>query len=124
MTISGPASPLSRLQGPAAPADSSASAPALGPAAEQHEKLVHGAREFEAMLLAHWWNTMEQSDPMAQDGQDPAFQTLQSTSLQAMTMAMARGGGIGLAKMLVQSLEAKPATQQTQGLARLSDSKP
>lgn len=36
---------------------------------------------------------------------DPTYSAINATGMQAVTMAMARSGGIGIARMLVQALE-------------------
>lgn len=84
------------------------SRPQLGPAAEQQYKIKANAEAFEAILLQHWWASMAQSE-LGGEEQDPALATFQSCGMQAVSLAIAHGGGIGIARLLEQALEKKPA---------------
>jgi len=71
----------------------------------QAVKLRKAAREFEAMLLSSWWKSMKESGlPGGEDDSDPGKDTLDQLGMQAMSAAVAKGGGIGIAAMLVKSL--------------------
>lgn len=85
--------------------------PPLGPAAEQQDKLRKNAQAFEAMMLEHWWSAMEKSG-LASNEQDPVMSSYQSCGLEAMSLAVAQGGGIGLAHILEKALEAKIAPDE------------
>ncbi|HZT73430.1 MAG TPA: hypothetical protein VE996_07260 [Terriglobales bacterium] len=84
------------------------SRPQLGPAAEQQYKIKANAEAFEAILLQHWWASMAQSE-LGGEEQDPALATFQSCGMQAVSLAVAHGGGIGIARLLEQALEKRPA---------------
>lgn len=84
------------------------SRPQLGPAAEQQYKIKANAEAFEAILLQHWWASMAQSE-LGGEEQDPALATFQSCGMQAVSLAVAHDGGIGIARLLEQALENKPA---------------
>lgn len=89
--------------------------PPLGPAAEQQDQLRHAAEQFEAMLLARWWQQMRHSGFGPSEGEDPTYSAINATGLEAVTMAMARAGGIGLAKMLVQALDPEIKAEAANG---------
>lgn len=76
----------------------------LGPLAEKQLQLRHAAEQFEAMLLARWWRQMRNSGLGSDCGGDPTYTAINATGMEAVTMAMARAGGIGLAKMMEAAL--------------------
>lgn len=92
-----------------------AAGPRLGVAAEKQDQLQHAAEQFEAMLLARWWQQMRYSGFGPGEGEDPTYSAINATGLEAVTMAMARAGGIGLAKMLVQALEPEIKAEASNG---------
>jgi Rod binding domain-containing protein len=76
--------------------------------AAQHDKLVKAAQEFEASLL------QEMLKPMQKDGltdkdedspEDAGRDTLSSYGTEAMAGAIARGGGLGIARHVVAQVE-------------------
>lgn len=74
----------------------------------QARKLRKSAQEFEALLISSWWREMQQSslDPEDSDSVLGAgADTLQGLGMNAMATAVAQGGGLGIARMLVHSLE-------------------
>lgn len=77
-------------------------------------KLRHAAEEFESMLVSSWWQEMYNSfkDSSDQDS-DPGADTLQTMGIQSTTTAIAKSGGLGIARMMFHQLQ--PA---------LADSKP
>lgn len=85
--------------------------PALGPAAEQQDKLRKNAQAFEAMMLEHWWSAMEKSS-LGSNDRDPILDSYQSCGVEAMSLAVAQGGGIGLAHILEKALAAKIASAE------------
>lgn len=69
------------------------------------KKLRKAATEFESMLLSSWWSAMKQSGlPGGEDDSDPGKDTLDQMGMQAMSAAVAKGGGLGIAKMLIHAL--------------------
>jgi Rod binding domain-containing protein len=79
--------------------------PTAQPDSPQARKLRMAATEFESMLLSSWWSAMKQSGlPGGEDASDPGKETLDQMGMQAMSAAVANGGGIGIAKMLVHVL--------------------
>jgi Rod binding domain-containing protein len=57
------------------------------------------------MLLASWWKSMKESGlPGGEEDSDPGKETLDELGIQAMSAAVAQGGGIGIGALLVRSL--------------------
>ncbi|MGH9467400.1 MAG: hypothetical protein ACRD1Y_08590 [Terriglobales bacterium] len=76
-------------------------------AAAQREKLDKSAREFAGILIDTMWSEF-QKDPLApQPGEfsDPGAQSMKGLGLQAMSMALAQHGGLGLAKLIEHQLD-------------------
>jgi Rod binding domain-containing protein len=80
-------------------------------AAGQLRKLKKAATQFEAMLLEKWWSSMKQSGLGQDDDGDPGKGTLDTMGMQAMSTAIASAGGIGIAAMLVRSLQGEIASE-------------
>ncbi len=77
-------------------------------------KLRKAAGEFEAILLEKWWSSMKKGG-LSGDEQDsdPGKDTLEEMGLQAMCAAVEKGGGIGIAAMLVRSLLSNARKEST-----------
>jgi len=86
-------------------------------ATPQRRKLLSAAQDFEAMLLAAWWEQMQNSFlTSADEEREAGAATLGWMGLQAMATAVAKAGGLGIADVLVKGLEPmldpnKPAAQ-------------
>ncbi|MGA8220399.1 MAG: hypothetical protein WB780_02010 [Candidatus Acidiferrales bacterium] len=86
-------------------ARSTATPSSAQPDSPMAKKLRKAATEFESMLLSSWWGAMKQSGlPGGEDDSDPGKDTLDQMGMQAMSAAVAKGGGLGIAKMLVHAL--------------------
>ena len=72
-------------------------------------KLRKAAAEFESMLLTKWWTSMKESALSSDDATDPAKDTLDQMSIQALCSGVAQAGGFGIAAMLVRSLLSNPS---------------
>lgn len=70
-------------------------------------KVKKAATQFEAMLLAKWWSAMKESGLGSDDETDPGHDTLDEMGIQAISTAVASGGGLGIGAMLVRSLLSK-----------------
>jgi len=80
------------------------------------QKLKKAAGEFEAMLLQHWWSAMKDSGISSGDDEfDAGHDTLDQMGMQAMSTAVAQGGGFGLAGMMVKGLLSNTGTQAAGG---------
>lgn len=83
------------------------------------QKLRRAARDFESILLAKWWEGMQQGFVGSSEGeQTPGAANLKGLAAQAMCQAVAAAGGLGLAELMVHQLapalglkEAGPAHQ-------------
>jgi Rod binding domain-containing protein len=72
-----------------------------------NSKIEKGAREFEAMLLATWMQQAEQSMasvPGADDEEMAGKDQMMSLGVQSVSTALAASGGIGIGKMIAQSM--------------------
>jgi flagellar protein FlgJ len=76
--------------------------------AQQHAKLVDAAQQFEAMLLQEMLKPMQSKegswggDDADKSGGDG--DTLSSYGTEAVARAIAKGGGLGIAKQVVQKV--------------------
>lgn len=87
--------------GVAQPVSATATSGAAGPGMR---KLENAAREFEGIMLASVWKAWNQSNQLG-NPQDAIGASMTSMGLEMAAMAMARKGGFGLAKMIVNSLK-------------------
>ena len=92
-------------------------------------KLRQAAAEFEGMLLSSLWKSMKSTfaEP-DDDSTDPAHDTLDDWSIEAMSNAVSKAGGLGLGKLILKHLEpmlansqAPSATNEGKGSAPLAD---
>jgi Rod binding domain-containing protein len=74
-------------------------------------ELEHAAREFEGILLASVWQAWNKSDRMG-NLHDPINDSMTGMGIEMASMAIAQKGGIGIAQMIVKSLQ-KEVTGQT-----------
>jgi len=70
-------------------------------------KLRQAAAEFEGQLISSLWKSMKSTfaTPDDDDSTDPAHDTLDDLSIQTMSNAVAKAGGIGLGKLILKHLE-------------------
>lgn len=69
-------------------------------------KLEHAAAEFEGILLSSLWQAWNKSDQMGNE-QDPIAVSMTAMGTEMASIAMAEKGGIGIARMIVNSLKGK-----------------
>lgn len=67
-------------------------------------KLENAAREFEGILLASVWQAWNKCDRMGTQ-HDPINDSMTGMAIQMASIAMAEKGGIGIARMIVKSLQ-------------------
>jgi flagellar protein FlgJ len=100
----------------------SAMAPAVAvPAAAtvEHRKLTDAAQQFEGMLLEEMLKPMKEHGFCEGDGEDESgdkdgggfADTLSSYGTEAMATAIAKGGGLGIAKRVVAQVEGQKASR-------------
>ncbi|MBZ5628023.1 MAG: rod-binding protein [Acidobacteriia bacterium] len=90
-----------------------ATQPAPGQSASRL-KLRKAASEFESILLSSLWKSMKTTVAGADDS--GAGETLSDLGIQAVSSALARAGGLGIAKLIVRALDksetSAPPSQQ------------
>lgn len=99
-----------------------ASAAAMPTAATvEHRKLTDAAQQFEGMLLQEMLKPVKEHGFCEGDGGDKEgggfADTLSSYGTEAMATAIAKSGGLGIAKRVVAQVEQEKATR-TMGAAR------
>jgi hypothetical protein len=73
-----------------------------GPTKSQIQKLKKAAQEFEGVLLSTWLEEMQKSSLGSPDaGWEPGAETLRSLGTQAVALALAQRGGLGIARMII-----------------------
>jgi len=84
------------------------------PASPRALKLRQAAAEFEGLLISSLWKSMKSSfsSPDDDDSTDPAHDTLNDLSIDTMSNAVAKAGGLGLGKLILKHLEPMLATSQ------------
>jgi flagellar protein FlgJ len=103
----------------AAPASSSGGPAAV--AAAQHRKLTDAAQQFEGMLLQEMLKPMKehgfaQEEADDGDGKDAGTgfgDTLSSFGSETLATAIAKSGGLGIAKRVVEQVEGEKAARAT-----------
>jgi len=89
--------------------------------AVQHRKMVDAAQQFEGMLLQEMLKPMKehgfcQSDDDSGDKDDSSgfADTLTSFGTESVATAIAKGGGLGLSKKIVEQVEGEKAAHNTE----------
>ena len=87
--------------------------------AAQHRKLVDAAQQFEGMLLQEMLKGMQSgkdelgsgdgSDKGSDTSGDDSGDTLRSFGTEAVARAIAKGGGVGIARQVVRKVEIEHA---------------
>jgi flagellar protein FlgJ len=80
--------------------------------AAQHAKLVDAAQQFEGVLLQEMLKGMQsgkdgEDGDSSDDGSDGSNDTLGSFGTEAVANAIAKGGGIGVARQVVAKVTAE-----------------
>jgi len=111
------------------PATTAKSKPVDSP---DEQKLKKAAGDFESILLASMWKLMKESFTDPKDGDsDPASGTINDWSIEAMSGAVGKAGGLGIGNMIIAHLErdaggpsgGKPASDANV-FGKLADRKP
>jgi peptidoglycan hydrolase FlgJ len=84
--------------------------------AAQHRKLVDAAQQFEGMLLQEMLKGMQSGkdelgsgDGSGDSSGDDSGDTLRSFGTEAVARAIAKGGGVGIARQVVRKVEIEHA---------------
>jgi peptidoglycan hydrolase FlgJ len=99
-----------------AAATATAAAPAVAAAtpaaALEHRKLTDAAQQFEGMLLQEMLKPMKEHGFAQDEGEDDGDKdgggfgdTLSSFGTEAMATAIAKGGGLGIARQVIEQVE-------------------
>ena len=75
----------------------------------KEEKIRKYAQEFEASLLSNLYKDMEHSLGELPGDEDPGAGTFTDMGVHALATGIVAGGGIGIAKLLIQHLVPKKA---------------
>lgn len=78
--------------------------------AQQHAKLVDAAQQFEGMLMQELLKPMQAGQDGwggEQQNDDPAADTISGFGTEAVATAIAKGGGLGVAKQVIQQVTAE-----------------
>jgi len=90
-------------------------------AALEHRKLVNAAQQFEGMLLQEMLKPMKQHGFCQEDGDDNKddpdassgfADTLSSFGTETMATAIAKAGGLGIAKSVIEQVEGEKTSHQ------------
>ena len=85
-----------------------------GNAGSEKSRLQKAAEEFEGILLASLWKSMQESIFKSKEqGFLGGGETLQDWGIHVMASSLAASGGMGIARMLIQELE--PAVGADEG---------
>lgn len=113
------------------PVAQAAAAPAATSAAAQHRKLTDAAQQFEGMLLQEMLKPMKEhgfcqgeNDSDNTDESSGFADTLTDFGSETMATAIAKGGGLGIARRVVEQVEGeKAAHDAATDTARLKSQK-
>ena len=81
-------------------------------------KLKDGARQFEAMMLGEMLKPLHfggAADADGEGGDDKAGGTIESFGTEALTKAIASGGGFGIARQILRQVTAERDARQAGG---------
>lgn len=77
-----------------------------GKAGSEKSRLHKAAQEFEGILLASLWKSMQKSSFKSKEqGFLGGGETLQDWGIHVMASSLAASGGMGIARMMIQQLE-------------------
>jgi peptidoglycan hydrolase FlgJ len=79
-------------------------------ATREPQKIRDAAREFESLLLEQMLRSARAAGSGEWMGEDQTGSALSEMAEQQFARALSAGGGLGLAKMVVEGLERKPPT--------------
>jgi len=98
------------------PVSGQGSAGAAGAAALQHRRLTDAAQQFEGMLLQELLKPMKEHGFCQEDRDDNGEDnnggdTLSGFATESVAAAIARGGGLGIARRVVSQVEGEKAVR-------------
>jgi peptidoglycan hydrolase FlgJ len=78
--------------------------------ARDHSRLVDAAQQFEALMAQELLKPLSSSEnkwDTGEDGGDKSMDTMSSYGTEAVAKAIAKGGGLGIAKKVVEQVTAE-----------------
>ena len=90
----------------------------------QMAKLQKAAQDFEAILINSLWGSMKEGSLTSDDDLQGSSNSLEQFGMQMVSSALAKAGGLGLAKMIVHALQSKvkgPSLATQAGGVRAAD---
>ena len=96
--------------------------------AAQHRKLVDAAQQFEGMLLQEMLKPMKEHGFCQEESEDKDegsgfADTLSSFGTESVATAIAKGGGLGIAKRVVEQVEGEKTAHEAEVEGTKSNSK-
>lgn len=79
----------------------------------EEQKLKKSAGDFESILLASMWKSMQHSFAADDDSTDPAHGTLEDWGIEIMSSAVGKEGALGIGNLILKQLE--PTLQGQEG---------
>ena len=87
----------------------------VDPAAREHSRLVDAAQQFEGLMLQEMLKPLQSSENKWDSGDndaDKSMDTLSSYGIEAVATAISKGGGLGIAKRVVQQVNHEAALKK------------
>lgn len=84
-------------------------------ASHNHSKLIDAAQQFEGMLLQEMLKPMQSGEASWRDEEndrDAAAETMRSFGTEAVATAIAKRGGLGIAKKVMQQVSSEALQQR------------
>jgi Rod binding domain-containing protein len=81
----------------------------------QTRKLYKECQQFEGLLIANLWNEMEDGESMTGLGSVPGAGAMQGLGIESAANSIATSGGLGIARMLYDSLAPRLSARGSDG---------
>jgi flagellar protein FlgJ len=83
----------------------------VDPAVREHSRLVDAAQQFEGLMLKPLQSSENKWDSGDRDA-DKSMDTLSSYGIEAVATAISKGGGLGIARKVVQQVNHEAALKK------------
>jgi Rod binding domain-containing protein len=87
----------------------------VDPAVREHSRLVDAAQQFEGLMLQEMLKPLQSSENKWDSGDkdaDKSMDTLSSYGIEAVATAISKGGGLGIARKVVQQVNQEAALKK------------
>jgi Rod binding domain-containing protein len=87
----------------------------VDPAVREHSRLVDAAQQFEGLMLQEMLKPLRSSENKWDSGDkdaDKSMDTLSSYGIEAVATAISKGGGLGIARKVVQQVNHEAALKK------------